>query len=549
LERESFLTIGMATYDDYDGVYFSIQAIRLYHPEIAGDMRLLVVDNHPDGPCSGALKKLEAQIPGYRYVGYGERQGTAVRDVIFREARSQYVLSMDSHVMFVPGSLARLIEFLKARPESNDLWQGPLVYDDLTTISTHFATEWCEGMYGTWRTDERGRDADGEPFEIPMQGLGVFVCRKEAWPGFNDRFRGFGGEEGYIHEKIRRGGGRAMCLPFLRWIHRFDRPMGTQYPVLWKDRIRNYLIGHDELGLDAKPVVEHFEQLLGAETARPLVEAVEREIAGRHAWNGRRLGYGFGMEVDGWRVEIRTDRAETERVLDRYLGPWVGRSATGRGGMVLEATGGEDGAPYEFFCDGALVASEPFLEDLIPLMQAWLDDAIIRRVKGTVPVHAGAVRWRGGAVLLPGPSHAGKSTLVAELIRRGCVYYSDEYALIDGEGRANPYPRALQLRDGEGRVRPVLAAEWGAETGEGPAAVRLILALEYAANSAWAVRRVSQSDMVLTLLRHTPRNLAETDGLPGWFVRAAAGAACYAGARGEAAEAAGHILELLASGG
>ncbi len=28
------LTIGMATYDDYDGVYFSIQALRLYHNEI-----------------------------------------------------------------------------------------------------------------------------------------------------------------------------------------------------------------------------------------------------------------------------------------------------------------------------------------------------------------------------------------------------------------------------------------------------------------------------------------------------------------------------------
>jgi hypothetical protein len=26
------LSIGMATYDDYDGVYFSVQAIRLYHP-------------------------------------------------------------------------------------------------------------------------------------------------------------------------------------------------------------------------------------------------------------------------------------------------------------------------------------------------------------------------------------------------------------------------------------------------------------------------------------------------------------------------------------
>ena len=48
-------------------------------------------------------------------------------------------------------------------------------------------------------TDDRGRDSNGEPFEIPMQGLGMFSCRKEAWLGFNPLFNGFGGEEGYIH--------------------------------------------------------------------------------------------------------------------------------------------------------------------------------------------------------------------------------------------------------------------------------------------------------------------------------------------------------------
>ena len=38
------LTIGMATYDDYDGVYFSIQALRLYHAEVMKDAEILVID-------------------------------------------------------------------------------------------------------------------------------------------------------------------------------------------------------------------------------------------------------------------------------------------------------------------------------------------------------------------------------------------------------------------------------------------------------------------------------------------------------------------------
>src|ERR1700722_10640590 len=94
------LTIGMATYDDYDGVYFSVQAIRLFHPEVTAQTEILVLDNHPSGPCAGALKQLEISVDGYRYLPYGSAQGTAVRDCLFREASSPFVMSMDSHVLF-----------------------------------------------------------------------------------------------------------------------------------------------------------------------------------------------------------------------------------------------------------------------------------------------------------------------------------------------------------------------------------------------------------------------------------------------------------------
>ena len=50
------LTIGMATYDDYDGVYFTIQSLRTQNPDIENAIEFLVVDNNPDGRCSAALK-------------------------------------------------------------------------------------------------------------------------------------------------------------------------------------------------------------------------------------------------------------------------------------------------------------------------------------------------------------------------------------------------------------------------------------------------------------------------------------------------------------
>ena len=278
-DREVTLTIGMATYDDFDGVYFTAQAIRLYHPEITAATEILVVDNNPSGPCAGALKALDAQIPGYRYVPYDRTAGTAVRDLVFREAEGTFVLCLDSHVFLVPGALRKLLDYLERDPETKDLLQGPLLYDDHRTLSTHMDPTWREGMFGTWATDPRGLDIDAEPFEVPMQGLGAFACRKAAWPGFHPAFTGFGGEEGYIHEKFRQRGGRVLCLPFLRWLHRFPRPFGSRYPNRWLDRVRNYVLGFTELGLDVAPVRQHFEAKIGGDAGREVVDIAVAEAA------------------------------------------------------------------------------------------------------------------------------------------------------------------------------------------------------------------------------------------------------------------------------
>lgn len=272
------LTIGMATYDDYDGVYFSLQALRMYHPEVQKKVELLVIDNHPDGPCGGPLKALENHLPNYRYVPAASVRGTAVRNLVFDEAEGDFVLCMDSHVFIVRRALKRLLDYFAANPDTKDLLQGPLLYDDLEQISTHFHPEWRAGMYGTWQTNEAARDPDAPPFEIPMQGLGLFACRRAAWPGFNPKFRGFGGEEGYIHEKIRRAGGRTLCLPFLRWVHRFNRPMGIPYVNTWDDRIRNYMIGFTELGLPTAEIESHFREFLGEAVAGPIFARIKAEL-------------------------------------------------------------------------------------------------------------------------------------------------------------------------------------------------------------------------------------------------------------------------------
>lgn len=257
------LTIGMATLDDFDGAYFTLQSLRMHHREVVDDIEFLILDNNPDGPCAEPLRALEKKIPNYRYIPVRDRTGTAVRDIVMAESTSDYVLNLDCHVLLEPGAVAGLIRYFAENPDTNDLLQGPIVWDELSRCSTHMKPTWSAGFFGTWATDKRGKDPDNPPFEIPMQGLGLYACRRAAWPGFNPKFRGFGGEEGYLHEKFRQRGGKVLCLPFLRWLHRFYRPFGVPYKISWDDRIWNYLIGAKELNLDAQGVVEYFREYLG----------------------------------------------------------------------------------------------------------------------------------------------------------------------------------------------------------------------------------------------------------------------------------------------
>ena len=256
------LTIGLLTYDDFDGAYFTVQALRLYHPEAMEHIELLILDNHPSSKHGHALTRFSAWLrPCDRLIPIDKQTGTAQRNLIFEHARTPAVLCLDSHVLLAPGALTKLLAHFDADTTPGALLQGPLILDNLTRHYTHFDPKWQAGMWGVWAEDERGADLNRPPFDIPSQGLGLFACRKADWQGFNPAFRGFGGEEGYIHEKFRQAGQRTLCLPWLRWLHRFERPNGIPYPINWEDRIFNYLLGHLELGLPIDPVLEHFRTL------------------------------------------------------------------------------------------------------------------------------------------------------------------------------------------------------------------------------------------------------------------------------------------------
>lgn len=271
------LTIGMATHDDYDGLYFSIQNIRMNHKEVLKDIEFVIIDNNPYSEHGECIRKYMKWIKEpVQYLPFTNYQSTSVRNKVFDLADTPYVLCMDSHVFVEPKSLKKLINFYDDGKDEGNLLHGPLIYDDLQSISTHFdLTKWAHYMWGQWGHDERANDLKGAPFEIPAQGMGLFSARKDSWLRFNPLFREFGGEEGYIHEKYRQNGKKTLCLPFLRWMHRFERPNGARYPNNLEARFRNYYIGFKELGLDMTPLFEHFSVVATTEN----ILKIEKELS------------------------------------------------------------------------------------------------------------------------------------------------------------------------------------------------------------------------------------------------------------------------------
>lgn len=255
---------------------------------------------------------------------------------------------------------------------------------------------------------------------------------------------------------------------------------------------------------------------------------------------------GFSILGSGWTVTILTESEEDRVMLDRFLLPWLPRA------VPDECSGGEVfrvmwvGDACELHGADGILAGSPTIEGIVPPLQGFIDTVVVGRLTGMAAVHAGAVAYDGAAILFPGASHSGKSTLVAELLHRGFIYFSDEYALIDSEGLVHPYPRALMLREGRPDSRPVLASETGGTEGTEPVPAVLILALEYAPGAVWDVQPVPQSEMLLKLLKSTPHTLKATQDLLPRLLRASGRAACYAGVRGEAADTASRLLELLA---
>lgn len=120
-------------------------------------------------------------------------------------------------------------------------------------------------------------------------------------------------------------------------------------------------------------------------------------------------------------------------------------------------------------------------------------------------IHAGSVGWRGRAIILPGNSHFGKTTLVAELAKCGAEYYSDEYAIIDEKGLLHPFARKLTMRENGRHVieKPIDVEEFGGIKGYVPIPLSTVLFTKYDPEKIQKYEFLTQGQGIVEIIGQT----------------------------------------------
>jgi len=254
----------------------------------------------------------------------------------------------------------------------------------------------------------------------------------------------------------------------------------------------------------------------------------------------------FSIQAFDSFIHVECADSEIRDALERYIFPPVPRRSSAPSSPDIHLRVDHSAEGFRVLLNHKLAAFALTLHDAALAVVKALDDAVVHRMKMFRAVHSGAVLIGERALLVPGSTHAGKSSLVAELLRRGASYFSDEYALIDDEGRIHSYPRPLLLRNGSPQQSLVLPEELNASFATRPAPIGWILALDYVPGEAsWDVHEMSQGEAVMLLLRNTPHEMAQSPEMVDFFLRVAANAICYAGKRCDVAEAATRVFDLI----
>jgi hypothetical protein len=257
-------------------------------------------------------------------------------------------------------------------------------------------------------------------------------------------------------------------------------------------------------------------------------------------------GEDIAFESFGVRLRVTADTPEVLEQVPALLPPDA-QTCPPSPADVSIAVLGQAGGGYDFLIDGSPVTKGIDRDFALTLLEAQLRIHVGLRAQNRIFVHAGVVAHEGRAIVIPGRSFAGKTTLVLSLVRAGARYYSDEFAVLDEQGRVHPYAKPVSVRDQDEVQSDHDIERFGGVAGDEPLEVGAIVFTQYLPGTDWTPTELSPGRGALSMFENTLAALQRSEEAMRTIKLAVEGAVLLEGDRGEAGEIAQPLLDRIAS--
>jgi len=203
---------------------------------------------------------------------------------------------------------------------------------------------------------------------------------------------------------------------------------------------------------------------------------------------------------------------------------------------------------HVLYADSLRIARDTDLDQVLAALETDLHRYIAEASPHLTFLHAGVVGWQGRAILLPGHSLSGKTTLIREMLRLGATYYSDEFAVVDNFGNVHPFSRPLGIREDSTFAQTKHTAEaLGATSGIKPLPLSAVVICKYKAGARWKPAPLSHGEGALELMASGIAVRTQPEHTLRRIQKLVKGAVFFKGTRGEARQSAASILSTLSA--
>lgn len=207
------------------------------------------------------------------------------------------------------------------------------------------------------------------------------------------------------------------------------------------------------------------------------------------------------------------------------------------------------GKTFRIIKDGEAESQNLDIQGMFKIIESKIRLTIAEFAPDLVFLHAGVVEYLGRAIIIPGRSFSGKTSLVVELIKNGCRYLSDEYAIINRRGLVRSFPKDLSVRGiiDDYTQKEIPLAELGGQSFEKPLKPGWILIAKYRQRKKrFSIKRVTAGEGLLACLDNSISIRRQPKFVLGVLGKLADECVALQAERGEAADFSRKFLEYLA---